>query len=309
MESQDDVVEVEMDEVNDLVVTMGYAFVGYIVGGFPGIEAISKLRNTWRVHDKFHVHKSACTHSVLPVWVTLLGLPINLWNERVLAKICLKIRELLCTDSMIAIMERISYARVLVEVDVAKELTMEISIKLPNGKMRSQHVVYENLPKYCPSCQVIGHSLEMCRKKEKPQSSGKATVPDPTSGLGRGDKELYRVQQCLDCRNEASDRGDQMLSTLALNSAFELNLAQTFEQVSQDSNRLTVDQSQGGKSPTTKGLVEVQTGEKRALKKITPIPVDKGQKKTLSKDRGKIAVGKNDATALERRKGVSLHFA
>lgn len=328
MENQDDVVEVETDEVNDFVVTMGYGLVGYVVGGFPGIEAISKLRNTWRVPNKFHVHKlgwlvfkfdiaadrqnildrgpymiygkplvlknmpplfefGACTHSILPVWVTLLGLPIVLWNERVLAKICSKIGEPLCTDSINPRTERISYATVLVVVDIAKELTTEIFVKLPNGKMRSQYVVYENLPKYCPLCQVIGHPLEMCRKKTKPQvlgrgkkndnhqpvqglkaldgnrnkehwpapgqqqCSGKATVPHPTSGSAKGeDNKLDGVQQCLDCSKEVSDWGDQMLSTSGLNFASEPNLAQIFYQVSKDSDRLTVAQPQGGKSLT-----------------------------------------------------------
>ncbi|KAI5683233.1 hypothetical protein M9H77_04461 [Catharanthus roseus] len=118
--------------------------------------------------------------------------------------------------------------------------------------------------------------------------------------LAEDESQCY---ECLDGRKEVSDRRGQMLSTSGLNYVSEPNLV--------DSGSTT-----GGKSPTAKGSVEEQTGEKGALKRITPIPVDKGQKipvdkgqkNTLSKDRGKIAVGKNNATALDRRKGVSLHF-
>lgn len=108
----------------------------------------------------------ACTNTVVPVWVTLLGLPVDLWNTQVLAKICSKITEPLCTDAMIGWKERIFYARVLVEVDIAKELVKEVPIKLPNGKLREQYIIYENLPKYCFSCKVIGHSMQLYKKKE-----------------------------------------------------------------------------------------------------------------------------------------------
>lgn len=90
-----------------------------------------------------------------------------LWNAQVLVKICSKIREPLCIDAMIGREERISYTRVLVEVDIARELVTEVSIKLLNGKLREQYVDYENLPKFCSSCQVLGHSLELCKKKDQ----------------------------------------------------------------------------------------------------------------------------------------------
>lgn len=124
----------EYDEVDDVIVTWGYALVGYVVGGFPGIDAITRLRSTWKVSNKFHVYKSgwlvfwfdneedrqkilngrpymiygkplilknmpplfefgACTNTIVPVWVTLPGLPVDLWNAQVLAKISSKIRK------------------------------------------------------------------------------------------------------------------------------------------------------------------------------------------------------------------------
>lgn len=58
-----------------------------------------------------------------------------------------KIGNPLCSDAMTGRKERISYARVLVEVDVAKKLVSEVTIKLPYGNRREQHVIYENLPK------------------------------------------------------------------------------------------------------------------------------------------------------------------
>ncbi|KAI5663920.1 hypothetical protein M9H77_23243 [Catharanthus roseus] len=94
VEDQGDEVVVQLDEIDDVIETWGYSLVGYVAGGFPGIEA------------------------------------------------------------------RISYERVLVEVDLAKELVSEIVIILPFDRVRQQNVVYENVPKSCLMCQIFRHSLD-----------------------------------------------------------------------------------------------------------------------------------------------------
>lgn len=197
------VVEVAMEDLDNVVSTWGFALIGYVAGGFPGIEAVRRLANSWKVPYKFYVHKSGwlvfrfeihedrdqvlqggpyliygrplilkempqlfefgpCTLSVIPVWVTLPGLPLDMWNAKILGKICSEIGEPICTDAMTSKKERISYARVLVHVDLSKELTTEVKISLPNGRMRMQYVTYENLPKFCSVCKIIGHSYENC---------------------------------------------------------------------------------------------------------------------------------------------------
>lgn len=66
--------------------------------------------------------------------------------------------------------------------DVAKELVLDITIMLPNGNTREQHVIYDNLPKFCSgvnygaltlsvqeettterptSCETICHSMKV----------------------------------------------------------------------------------------------------------------------------------------------------
>ncbi|KAI5670954.1 hypothetical protein M9H77_11318 [Catharanthus roseus] len=146
VENQDDVVELEEEEVHDVIKTWGYALVGYVVGGFPG--------------------------TLMPVWFTLLELPVNLWAEKALAKIYSKIGEPLCTDAMTEKRERVSYAQTLIEVDVTKELATEVYIKLPNGNSREQFVIYENVPKFCSFCKMLGHSIDGCKKKEQEVTGG-----------------------------------------------------------------------------------------------------------------------------------------
>ncbi|GFY99599.1 hypothetical protein Acr_13g0009990 [Actinidia rufa] len=48
--------------------------------------------------------------------------------------------------------ERVSYARALVEVDVANEMVKCIEVELPSGEIHLQAVYYENLPKFCSNC-------------------------------------------------------------------------------------------------------------------------------------------------------------
>lgn len=69
-----------------------------------------------------------CTNTIITVSVNLPGLPLDLWYENALPKICSLIGTPLCTDVMTRRKDRISYARVLIEVDVAKELTREVII-------------------------------------------------------------------------------------------------------------------------------------------------------------------------------------
>lgn len=229
-------VDVAYDEVDNMEDALGFALLGYVAGGFPGVEAIKKLASTWHVPHKFHVHKSgwlifrfddfalkekvlqggpylifgrpiilkdmpplfefgACTHSIVPAWVTLPGLPIDLWNAKVLGKICSIIGEPICTDEMTNKKERLSYARVLVNVDLDKELVTEVKINLPNGKTREQYVAYESLPKYCSICKMMGHAKELCRRnvdfKEQPKNRD-GQDNDPL--IGKGEKQRQGPQ-------------------------------------------------------------------------------------------------------------------
>jgi hypothetical protein len=57
-----------------------------------------------------------------------------------------------------------SYARVLVEIDLLEKLQHSIEITLPEGPALQQQVIYEALPKYCHFCHVLGHTHLLCPK-------------------------------------------------------------------------------------------------------------------------------------------------
>ncbi|KAL0348042.1 UNVERIFIED_CONTAM: hypothetical protein Sangu_1032000 [Sesamum angustifolium] len=66
-------------------------------------------------------------------------------------------------DSLTMKMERVSYARILVEVDASKKLVDHVEFILPNGVTRKQPVVYEYTPKFCSTCKRFGHLKESCQ--------------------------------------------------------------------------------------------------------------------------------------------------
>jgi len=67
-------------------------------------------------------------------------------------------------DQPTSTLSRMSYARVLVEIDLLEELQHSIDITLPQGPALHQQVVYETLPKYCHLCHVLGHTHLLCPK-------------------------------------------------------------------------------------------------------------------------------------------------
>ncbi|XP_058741419.1 uncharacterized protein LOC131613795 [Vicia villosa] len=107
--------------------------------------------------------------TVLCLCIKLPQLPLHLWGAKSLSKIGSAIGVPLVTDECTASKLRVSYARILVEVDITKALTHEISIKECEGRKLAQKVEYEWRPLYCDQCQKIGHNCKTKRKEKEKQ--------------------------------------------------------------------------------------------------------------------------------------------
>jgi hypothetical protein len=79
----------------------------------------------------------------LPIWIKLPQLPLYLWGARSLSKIGSALGNPLVTDECTAHMLKISYARMLVEVDVTQALPHDITIRDNEGNTMKQSVEYE----------------------------------------------------------------------------------------------------------------------------------------------------------------------
>ncbi|KAI3467970.1 hypothetical protein Pfo_024633 [Paulownia fortunei] len=113
--------------------------------------------------------------SIMPTWINLPCLPLKCWNEKALSKIVSRVGKQLYTDKLTSTKKRLSYARVLIEVDAAKKLTHSIRIQLPNGQTREQPVVYEYEPKFCTSCRMFEHPTDRCKASQQKTKQKGAT--------------------------------------------------------------------------------------------------------------------------------------
>ncbi|KAJ6868613.1 hypothetical protein NC651_033633 [Populus alba x Populus x berolinensis] len=135
---------------------------------------------------------SAENMTKVPVWVRFPNLPLKCWSIQGLSKIASVLGKPLQSDKFTATMERLSFARVLIELDLLDELPSSIPICLPNGTTLNQSVVYETLPKFCKHCRVLGHSTGACTKFSIPVDPDKEGLSDKV-GLPTGPSQERRA--------------------------------------------------------------------------------------------------------------------
>ncbi|CAK8535666.1 unnamed protein product [Lathyrus sativus] len=120
----------------------------------------------------------------LPIWIKLPQLPLHLWGAQSLSKIGSAIGKPLVTDECAANKLRVSYARILIEVDITQPLIDEITIRNVAGDIIMQPVQYEWRPTFCETCQKLGHNCEDRGKVKKwipkPIQKEKFTIITPT---------------------------------------------------------------------------------------------------------------------------------
>ncbi|KAG5069177.1 hypothetical protein JHK85_001554 [Glycine max] len=106
----------------------------------------------------------------LPLWVKLPNLPLYLWGDNTLGKIVSAIGSPIVTDECTASKLQVSYARILVEVDITKELLQEITIRDRSGNKEEkqwrprakaintgkQQIQVSTVPKVTPAKQPEG---------------------------------------------------------------------------------------------------------------------------------------------------------
>ncbi|CAO2821070.1 unnamed protein product [Amaranthus hypochondriacus] len=121
---------------------------------------------------------------VIPVWVRLPNLPLHCWGEDTLSRIVSAIGVPILADECTAKQIKVSYARVLVEVDITKEFVKDIRVRDNMGREFCQKAIPEWKPFFCRSCNKIGHDCQM--KTQEPVNQ-----PNKEEGNGKEGKKMW----------------------------------------------------------------------------------------------------------------------
>ena len=144
----------------------------------------------------------------VPVWVKFPNLPLKCWSLRSLSKISSLLGKPIQCDRLTASKGRISYARVLIEIDLREHLPVSVPIGLPNGHFIDQLVIFESLPQFCKTCNSIGHSSTNCGKSTAQPAHGK-NASDTIPVTGNVFRRMSRARSAGPAaRKSGTDAGD-----------------------------------------------------------------------------------------------------
>ncbi|XP_074314356.1 uncharacterized protein LOC141649571 [Silene latifolia] len=101
--------------------------------------------------------------SIVPAWILFPDLDPFMWSENVLSKMASVVGKPLFADLPTTFKFKLSFARVLVEVDVADDLPTTLQLTSPYHGITQQRIIYEWLPHYCYCCRKLGHTNEHCK--------------------------------------------------------------------------------------------------------------------------------------------------
>ncbi|XP_060203006.1 uncharacterized protein LOC132631446 [Lycium barbarum] len=102
---------------------------------------------------------------IIPLWVKFPNLPLNYWSMDSLSRISSGLGNPLYVDECTTQMERISYARVLIELDIIRPRPNSVKVADPHGKEFDQAVAYDWKSIYCGTCCQLGHDCSKAQNQ------------------------------------------------------------------------------------------------------------------------------------------------
>ncbi|XP_019256265.1 PREDICTED: uncharacterized protein LOC109234651 [Nicotiana attenuata] len=124
----------------------------------------------------------------IPIWVKFPNLPLSCWGMKALSKICSGLGTPVYADECTTNIARISYARVLIEMDITRTLPKSIVVQDPKGGVFEQKVQYDWQPEYCTTCLQIGHNCKNKNEQKQPVLGQKGKQAKPIQVWRRADQ-------------------------------------------------------------------------------------------------------------------------
>ncbi|XP_075086062.1 uncharacterized protein LOC142168806 [Nicotiana tabacum] len=101
----------------------------------------------------------------IPLWVRFPKLHMNCWSGNSLSRIASTIGIPMFAGECTAKQSRISFARILIEVNVTKPLPSKVPVMDESGAVFEQAVEYDWRPKLCEKCLKTGHDCAKIPKE------------------------------------------------------------------------------------------------------------------------------------------------
>ncbi|CAO2827239.1 unnamed protein product [Amaranthus hypochondriacus] len=162
---------------------------------------------------------------VIPVWIRLPSLPLHCWGVETLSRIVSAVGVPIIADDCTAKQLKVSYARVLVEVDITQEFIKEIKVRDDSGREFLQKAIPEWRPFYCQKCHKIGHeckeenrleSQKVSKQTEEGNSKGesKKWIPTNIARIIQGLTSVEELKAKINSIGESNSEHRQEISDM-----------------------------------------------------------------------------------------------
>lgn len=98
--------------------------------------------------------------SIVPIWIRFMGLPYHCWSKDILYSLANSIGKPIKLTDITSSQRSLTYARLLVNIDLSKPRSHSILVNLEGEKELEIQVVHKNSP--CSNCVAFGHSISTC---------------------------------------------------------------------------------------------------------------------------------------------------
>lgn len=176
---------------------------GIFLFDFNGEEDKAKiLDGRWAVYNRFPLILKPWRSGMdinkcfdkLPIWVQFPGLNLDLWTTRNLSRVASYVGVPIISDACTAVRDRLTYARVLVEVPLNGKLPDNIPMDC-DGEKFLQQVIYEWKPVRCGHCGWLGHDAPNCRRNK---GAGGTKKPEQTVESNSKGEEISDVEKIVE---------------------------------------------------------------------------------------------------------------
>ncbi|KAG5225502.1 DUF4283 domain-containing protein [Salix suchowensis] len=110
---------------------------------------------------------STADMSTVPVWIKLPNLPLQCWSPVCLSKIGSVLGKPVQCDILTSSMSRLSFARILVEIDLLANLKHSVCIALPNGASLNQKLFMKLYRDFASIVELLAITLLFVRTRWK----------------------------------------------------------------------------------------------------------------------------------------------